>query len=79
MAKKTITIRVSGLTGKHGSKEVKRTLAKLPGVLSVSTNTADNRVNVDYDSTGVDSQVILERLRGFGMEAKQTDIQEHIM
>lgn len=70
MSKKSITIQINGLSGKHGVKEVKRTLAKLPGVLSVSTNAIDDRVCVDYDTTGVDSRVIIERLRGFGMDAE---------
>ena len=53
MSKESAYFKIENLNGQHGSKQIKRELDTLKGVISVSVNTENHRVAVDFDSTGV--------------------------
>ena len=58
---------VGGISGKHDVKEIKQGLDTLPGVLSVTVNN-ENRVSVDFDTTGVQSDRIGKQLADMGYQ-----------
>ena len=55
----------------HDAKELKRELDTLPGVTSVSVS--GGRLAVDYDSTGVRREDILQKVQslGFGIQGAE--------
>lgn len=66
--KASIHFVVDEVNGKHSAQEIKRALAVLPGVLSVSVNDKTERVTVDYDTTGEAQHHILRKLQELGYE-----------
>lgn len=79
VSKQSAYFKVPGLDGKHQVKKIKQVLDQLPGVLSVSANTADDKVAVDYDSSGTDTNAIQNQFKGIGIEAELIQNQNHIM
>lgn len=79
MSKQSAYFTVSGLDGKHQVKKIKKVLDGLPGILSVSANTENNRVAVDYDSSGIDLHEIENQFKDIGIDAERNDHQDHVM
>lgn len=73
MSKQSAYFKVPGLDGKHPVKKIKRALDELPGVFSVSANTEQDRVTVDYDDSGIDITAIKNQFRGIGIGAERVD------
>ena len=67
MTKANACFTVGGINGKHDVKEIKQGLDTLPGVLSVTVND-ENRVSVDFDTTGVQSDRIGKQLADMGYQ-----------
>lgn len=70
---------IDNLNGKHGLKEIKRALDTLHGVTSVSVNTENHRVAVDFDDTGVSREQIERKLTGLGYQYSIDSGDEYIM
>jgi copper chaperone CopZ len=70
MSKQSVYFLIDGTADRHDVKQIKKGIAKIPGVLSVSIAAGANRVAVDYDSTGTDPNAIGEHLRALGLEAR---------
>lgn len=79
MSKASIDFTLGNCRSKHGSKEIKRELDSLKGVLSVSVNNETEHVSVDFDTTGVDGDRIQDKLETLGYEVLDARIQNHRM
>ena len=66
MSKASAYFTLSGMNDKHDIKDIKRELDALQGVLSVSVSSGSNRVAVDFDTTGVQAERIVNRLEEMG-------------
>lgn len=64
---------IERLGGRHDLKEIKRELGTLHGVNSVSVNTQNGAVAVDYDSSGTSYDTIENRLNKMGYEIVADD------
>ena len=79
MSKQSAYFTVPGLNGKHAVKMIKQVLGGVPGVFSVSADTASDKVAVDYDSTGTGPREFEDRFREIGVDAKLLENQDHTM
>ena len=79
VSKQSAYYKVPGLGDKHDVKDIKRALASIPGVISVSVSPRNECVAVDYDGTGVDSDVIQAHIRQTGWDAKLIENENHVM
>lgn len=68
MSKESVYFNLGSVDGKHDVKKLRRELDALPGVCSVSVNASSGRVAVDFDTTGVQSGHIKQRLEELGYE-----------
>ena len=60
-------------------KEVKKGIDKLHGVISVSVNSEEKKVAVDFDNTGTNGEEIKNRIEGLGYNATTIKQEEHVM
>jgi copper chaperone CopZ len=65
--------------GKHGTKELKRALDALEGVISVSISQQNSSIAVDYDTTGESCERIQNKIQALGYEVLDTRLDKHIM
>ena len=79
MSKQSAYFRVPDLSGDHGSKDIKKKIDSIPGVISVSVNASTNKVAVDYDSTGTSYGSIKDEIEKAGYTAQLLANQDHIM
>lgn len=79
MSKQSAYFRVPGLNSKHEIKKIKQVLDEIPGVFSVSANVSENKVAVDYDSSGTDTHVIEKHFKSIGVNAELLRNEEHTM
>lgn len=79
MSKASIYFTVSQVNGKHDSKEIKRELDTLPGVISVSVNDSTEQIAVDFDTTGVQDDRIQRYLEKLGYQVVSSKLENHIM
>jgi Copper chaperone len=79
MSKASLYFDLDDLSGKRDTAEIKRCLGKIPGVISVSVNRMDDRVAVDYDTTGTDREKIREQLTGLGFAVTGEHFENHVM
>lgn len=79
MSKQSAYFAVPDFLSGHDAKEVKRSLAALPGVLSVAVGDNRDAVSVDYDSTGTDAGRIEKALRAFSGGIRLETVDEHLM
>lgn len=79
MSKNSVYFNISDLSGKHDVKNIKKELARYPGVLSVAINEAKNSVAVDYDSTGITEDRLKKRVKELGYTVEETKIEPHVM
>ena len=70
MPKESVSFTLRKIDGKHDVKQIKKVLAGLPGVLSVSVNDVTGNVAVDFDTTGVESTQIQKQLEKIGYEIR---------
>ncbi|MFB3854203.1 MAG: heavy-metal-associated domain-containing protein [Vicinamibacterales bacterium] len=64
----TLAFKVAGMTCGGCENAVKRTIAQLPGVISVTASHSDGRVEVTCDDESVTREVIADRIRRTGYE-----------
>lgn len=79
MAKESAYFTLDGADSKQDAKAIKRELDKLPGVFSVTVSGGAGQVAVDFDSTGVHSGRIRERLEKMGYTVLESRTEEHLM
>lgn len=79
MSKASVYFTLGDLHGKHDVKELRRELDTLPGVFSVSVSDSTQRVAVDFDATGVQSDSIKKKLEALGYEVVDTNEDNHAM
>ena len=79
MAKASAYFTLGHIKDQHDSKEIKRELDALPGVLSVSISGSSGCVAVDFDTTGVESGRIEKRLEKMGYQILDSKVEDHIM
>ena len=79
MSKASIYFTVSQVNGKHDSKEIKRELDTLPGVISVSVNDSTEQIAVDFDTTGAQGDRIQRCLEKLGYQVVSSKLENHIM
>ena len=79
MSKESAYFIIENLNGKHDLKQIKRELDTLRGVISVSVNTDNHRVAVDFDNTGVTHSRIEKNLNKMGYQITADSGEEHIM
>jgi Cu+-exporting ATPase len=68
MARKEITLPVTGMTCANCAATVERTLRKTPGVEDATVNYAAERATVAYDPARADLDTLAERIRGAGYD-----------
>ena len=79
MAKESIYFELPDMGISQDTKVLKRAINSLHGVISVSVNSHDKKVAVDFDSTGTNGEKITDKIKELGFTPHITDIQEHIM
>lgn len=79
VSKQSAYFRVPDLGGDHGSKEIKKSLDAIRGVISVSVNASTNKVAVDYDSTGTSCDSIKGEIKKAGYTAQLLANEDHTM
>lgn len=79
MSKSSAYFSVDKLDGNQDIKELKKEIDTLKGVLSVSINDLENKIAVDYDTTGVDEQRIQNKIKKLGYSINDSYIDNHIM
>lgn len=79
MSKESTYFEIRNISGKHDTKELKRELDSYRGVLSVSVNSGENRVAIDYDSTGVTRDRLEKRLEQLGYQVESRKTEDHRM
>ena len=78
MAKASVYFTLSDADNQHDAKTIKRELAALPGIFSVSVSDS-GRVTVDFDTSGVQSRKIKTRLEEMGYQVLDCKTENHIM
>ena len=79
MSKASLYFNVNDLSGKRNAAEIKRKLDKIPGVISVSVNAMDDRVAVDFDTTGTNQEKIRSELTNLGYTVTAEHLENHTM
>lgn len=79
MAKESIYFSVPDMSGNRDPKQIKRELGRYPGVLSVSVNSRDRVVAVDFDNTGISGPEIERHLGKIEGGAHTIRQEEHKM
>jgi len=79
MSKESAYFQLSDLSGRHDTKDLKRELDALHGVLSVSVNLKNNLLAVDYDNSGVTCDRLEKHLKQLGYEVESSKIENHRM
>ncbi len=79
MSKASVYFAVKDLNGKHGTKELKRELGTLHGVISVSVNELTDNIAVDFDTTGVKQEQLKTTIEKLGYDITQMQLENHIM
>ena len=79
MSKASVYFTVKDINGKHATKELKRVLDQLHGVISVSVNENAESVAVDFDTTGVEQERIKTEIVKLGYDITDIKFENHIM
>lgn len=79
MAKASAYFTLAGSETRHDARAVKKEIAALPGVFSVSVSDSDRRVAVDFDTTGVRVERIKKQLEKTGCRVLDVQTDTHIM
>ena len=78
MAKASVYFTLGDSGSKHDTKAIKRELAALPGIFSVSVSDG-GRVAVDFDPSGVQRRHIQRQLEKMGYQVLDCQTENHIM
>ncbi len=70
---------VDKLGGKHGTKELKRELDTLHGVMSVSVSEKTGSIAVDYDTSGENCERIQKKIKDLGYAVTSVKLDGHMM
>jgi len=73
MSMESIRLKVETVRGKHNVKELKRELDTIRGVTSVSVS--GNIVAVDYDATGANRDMIIEKMEKLGYDVSELKLE----
>jgi len=79
MSKASAYFVLDSVTDPHDTKQIKKDLDRLPGVLSVSVDNTRSRIAVDYDDTGVKQRQIAQQLIDAGYDITTDNGQKHVM
>ena len=79
MSKATLTLRLNDCSGKRDTAEIKQELDGIPGVISVSVNRMDDKVAVDFDTSGTNRETIRKQLTGLGFHITSEQFENHVM
>ena len=79
MPKESIYFLLPEMSESHDPKKIKKAVNDLRGIISVSVNTKNKRVAVDYDNSGTYGEEITKRITAIGFSPQVLDKQEHIM
>ena len=79
MSKASVYFEVKDIKGIHDVKELKRELDTFGGVISVSVNNRTKCIGVDYDTTGVEQEMLQTKIEDFGYKITQVRSETHIM
>ncbi len=79
MSKASVYFSVKNPVGKHGTKELKRELDAMHGVISVSVSGGNDNIAVDFDTSGVNQEQIKTQLEILGYDITQTHLENHLM
>ena len=79
MSKASAYFILENVNTKHDIKEIKRELDAIPGVISVSAAQGEQKIAVDYDTTGTNQQALQKRLCKLGYQVQDSLMEEHIM
>jgi len=79
MAKASAYFSLKNVDDNHDVKELKRELDTLHGVISVSVNKISDTVAVDFDTTGVDTHKIKNRIERIGYNIVDIHTENNIM
>lgn len=79
MSKASIYFSLNDLSGKRDVADIKQRIDKIPGVISVSVNRLDDKVAVDFDTSGTNQDKIREELTNLGFSITGEHFENHIM
>ncbi len=79
MPKESAYFTVENFKDSRDAKRIKNGLGTIHGVTSVSVNTHDRRVAVDFDNSGTSHDRIEHRLCSLGYQITAQSGEEHIM
>jgi copper chaperone CopZ len=79
MSKASIYFSLNDLSGKRDVADIKQRIDKIPGVISVSVNRLDDKVAVDFDTSGTNQDKIREELTDLGFSITGEHFENHIM
>ncbi len=79
MSKASMYFDLEDVSGKRDVAKLKQQLDTLPGVISVSVNKIENRVAVDFDTTGTSQDQIRRKVDSLGFTVTGEHFENHIM
>lgn len=79
MSKASVYFDLEDISGKRDVAKLKQQLDTLPGVISVSVNAMENRIAVDFDTTGTNQDQLRKKLDGLGFTVSGEQFENHIM
>ncbi|HEX3026567.1 MAG TPA: heavy metal-associated domain-containing protein [Clostridia bacterium] len=79
MSKQSVYYSLDDIVTRHDAKALKKGIDQISGVISVSVNTHDKKIAVDYDSTGTNGPEIMDKISRLGFKASLTEHEDHIM
>lgn len=79
MSKQSVYYSLDDIVTRHDAKALKKGIDQISGVISVSVNTHDKKIAVDYDSTGTNDSEIMDKISRLGFKASLTEHEDHIM
>lgn len=79
MSKASMYFDLEDVSGKRDTAKLKQQLDTLPGVISVSVNKIENRVAVDFDTTGTSQERIRKKVDDLGFTVTKERFENHIM
>ncbi|HXS94472.1 MAG TPA: heavy metal-associated domain-containing protein [Candidatus Limnocylindrales bacterium] len=72
MAAETLYLALRGMTCANCTRTVERTLASTPGVTKATVDLASSSATIEYDSSLVKPEVLVDAVCDLGYEAKPT-------
>ncbi|MGE4354354.1 MAG: heavy-metal-associated domain-containing protein [Oscillospiraceae bacterium] len=79
MSRLSINYTVKDINGKHDVNELKRGLGSLSGVISVSVNNKNQKIAVDFDTTGVQPKQLEMKIEEMGYDITHMQFASLIM